>query len=708
MATRGIEFKFTGSATTISNYNSNLINMGTLIQKYSGATSTDIFAGPLIIGMARPMEQSVAIPGIYPHVINVSSDLDWVFLADNATAAATRRVVLYEYTRSTSTFNWLGFVTITFPTATAYTIKGLRVSRELYTTGTISGTTTAIVGSGTTWSSDEMSVGCRIGFGSTDPNEISTWYEISAIGSNTSITLTTSLSSTLPVGTPYVIEDIIILLSTSNATTTNGGLNIVKGIRKELFTPAGTAIAASTTTDNIRASYWLADAAVVTNTIACGCAIGTRTSWTDQRVYILDATGPKIYVYNFRSPLTLASGKDTTTNVIKTGNQAVTGTISQVNNGRIGVLSHGPGSGVTSLYFATTTRIIRSAVSNIIGSSTTWQSDVMVEIPPGGASTYAASSVLSSCEISQGIDRLVIASTGAAGARSYVTKYNTVSDPFDHIFLVDDRQLDQSIADSGGVKHPSIQSSVFSIWSEEGILYLSRIGTSSTNVQIYTIPIGAHQTYAFNSNQLLITPSFDISDSNKLYNVSVRYLSKLGTDTFSLSTEPYKLYYRTSGINDNTGSWNLIDEAGDLSGINGTSIQFCFIFKILGTTCIPGRVLGLSLVYEDNTTDSHYEPSIGNSSIVNMIFAYRQKTAWNSDIPSMRIRLYNASTGALIIDDNTSSPTFGTFQYSTDNGGSWLTWSGNQAAADAVGNYIRYTALSLPGSTRIRALITQL
>lgn len=708
MATRGIEFKFTGSATTISNYNSNLINMGTLIQKYSGATSTDIFAGPLIIGMARPMEQSVAIPGIYPHVINVSSDLDWVFLADNATAAATRRVVLYEYTRSTSTFNWLGFVTITFPTATAYTIKGLRVSRELYTTGTISGTTTAIVGSGTTWSSDKMSVGCRIGFGSTDPNEISTWYEISAIGSNTSITLTTSLSSTLPVGTPYVIEDIIILLSTSNATTANGGLNIVKGIRKELFTPTGTAIAASTTTDNIRASYWLADAAVVTNTIACGCAIDTRTSWTDQRVYILDATGPKIYVYNFRSPLTLASGKDTTTNVIKTGNQAVTGTISQVNNGRIGVLSHGPGSGVTSLYFATTTRIIRSAVSNIIGSSTTWQSDVMVEIPPGGASTYAASSVLSSCEISQGIDRLVIASTGAAGARSYVTKYNTVSDPFDHIFLVDDRQLDQSIADSGGVKHPSIQSSVFSIWSEEGILYLSRIGTTSTNVQIYTIPIGAHQTYAFNSNQLLITPSFDISDSNKLYNVSVRYLSKLGTDTFSLATEPYKLYYRTSGINDNTGSWNLIDEAGDLSGINGTSIQFCFIFKILGTTCIPGRVLGLSLVYEDNTTDSHYEPSIGNSSIVNMIFAYRQKTAWNSDIPSMRIRLYNASTGALIIDDNTSSPTFGTFQYSTDNGGSWLTWSGNQAAADAVGNYIRYTALSLPGSTRIRALITQL
>lgn len=708
MATKGIDFRFTGSATTISNYNSNLTNLGTLIQKYSGATNSDVFAGPLKIGMARPMEQSVAIAAFYPHVISISSDLDWVFLADNSTAAATRRVILYEYTRSTSTFNWLGFITITFPTATAYTIKGMRVSRELYTTGTISGTGTAITGSGTSWSSDKMSVGCRIGFGSTNPNEITTWYEISAIGSNTSITLTSSLASSLPSNTPYVIEDIIIVLATTNATATNGGLNIVKGIRKELFTNTGTAISAAASTDNIRACYWLADAATVTNTIACGSAIGPRTSWTDQRVYVLDATGPKIYIYNFRAALTLTSGKDTTTNIIKTGNQTVTGTISQTNNGRIGTLYHGPASGVSSLYFVTTTRVVRCAVSNITNSSTTWQSDVMAEIPPGGTSTYAASSVLSSCEISQDIDRLVVMSTGAAGARSYVTKYNTVSDPFDHIFLVDDKQLDQSTADSGGVQHPSIQVSIFSIWAEAGMLYLVRHATTAVSNQIYTLPIGAHQTYAFLNNQMIITPSFDISDSNKLYSVSIRYLSKLGTDTFSLPPEPFKLYYRTSGINDNSGTWIAIDESGDLSGVSGSNIQFCIIFKILGTTCVPARILGLSLVYEDNTTDSHYEPSIKNSSITNGSFAYRQKIAWNSDISDLRIRLYNVSNGTVVIDDNTSSHTYGTFEFSTDNGVTWSSWSSVQAVADAVDNYIRYTASSLPGGTKIRALLTQL
>lgn len=703
MATKAINFKFTGLTTPISSYDQTKTNLGTLIKQYTGALSTDKFAGPAKIGMARPMEQSTAIPGIYPHVITFSPTIDWVFLADNSTAAATRRVVLYEYNKTDSTFNWKGFITLTYPTATAHTIRGFRVSRELYTSGTIGVSGTAVTGSSTTWSTDRMSVGSRIGFGSNDPTQISTWYEISAIGSNTSITLSSS-AGTISSGTSYVIEDIIILTSTTNATATNGGLYVAKGIRPEIFTSGGTTIPAATTVDNIRAVYWLADASTVTNTTAAGAAIGTRTSWTDQRTYVLNVTGAAAYVYNFRAALTLTAGKDTTTNIIKTGNQAATGTLSQTNNGRIGTLSHGPGSGIESLYFVTTTRVYRSSISAITNGSTTWQTDTMVEIPPGSTTTYLASGAMTSCEISSGIDRLVITTSGASGVRSYVTQYNTTSNPFDHIFLVDDKQQDQSTSDSGGVAHPAILASPFSIWSEAGILYLARVGTTAAINQLYTLPIGAHWNYSINNSELLVTPKFDISDSSKLYNLYVNDIERLGTDTFSLATEPYKMYYRTSGISDNSGSWNLLDDSGDLSGVSGTEIQFAFSFKVIGTTCVPSRIMGLSLIYEDKSTDGHYQPSVANSSITSNIFAYRQSILWSSNIPNMRIRLYNAVTGSLILDDDITSSAYGTWEYSSNNGTSWNAWLNT---ADVVGNYIRYTATSLPGSTRIKALLTQ-
>ncbi len=702
MSIKSINFKFTGAYTAITSYDSSVTNMGTLIKQYSGLTPELCYAGPSKIGLARPMEASTAIPGIYPHVIERNNETDWVFLADNATAAGTRRFVLYTYNKITSEFNWRGFITVTFPTGTNHTIRGFRTSLEYYTAGTVSINGTAVTGTGSTWTSDRMTVGCRIGFGSSNYNEITDWYEISAIGSDTSLTLSTNAG--VSGETSYVIEDMRIAVTTTNATVTNGGLFLIKGLSYDLFSPSGTNIPSSTNTDNIRASYWLADASTVTNTTGAGVAIHEKSSWTSQYVYVLNVTGAKIFVYNIRKNLTLSSGKDTTALVLSTGNQAVTGTLSQANNGRIGILNHGPGQGIDSLYYVTTTRVYRSAISAITNASITWQSDVMVEVPPGGTSTYPVTGALSSVEIAGDIDRLVVMSTGASGARSYVTEYNTISTPFNHIFLIDDKQYDQSLADNDGVVHPSIGTNIMSVWSQSGILYLARVGTTAIINQVYTIPIGAHQTYAQTNNQMLITPKFNISDSNKLYNVIVNYQNRLGSDTFALATEPFRKYYRTSGIDDNTGLWTLLDDTGDLSGVSSTEIQFMFAFRILGTTCIPARLFGIVLIYEDNTTDSHYEPSMANSSITNRIFAFRQKTSWGSNIPNMRIRIYNIQTDILVLDDNVTNSDYGTFEYSTNSGASWLTWDNS---ADVVGNYIRYTATSLPDGIKVRVLLTQ-
>lgn len=70
----------------------------------------------------------------------------------------------------------------------------------------------------------------------------------------------------------------------------------------------------------------------------------------------------------------------------------------------------------------------------------------------------------------------------------------------------------------------------------------------------------------------------------------------------------------------------------------------------------------------------------------------------------MRIQLWNVANGFSVLDDDITSSASGTWQYSNDGGASWLSWS---AAADVVGNYIRYTATTLPSNITVRALLTQ-
>jgi len=76
MAIKAINFKFTGLKTPISSYDESKTNLGSLIKQYTGPLSTDKYAGPMKIGMTRPMEQSTAIACMYPHVIQFSPTID--------------------------------------------------------------------------------------------------------------------------------------------------------------------------------------------------------------------------------------------------------------------------------------------------------------------------------------------------------------------------------------------------------------------------------------------------------------------------------------------------------------------------------------------------------------------------------------------------------------------------------------------------------
>lgn len=826
-------------------------------------------AGTIAAGTAYVVVYNT--PMMYPHVMTYSSTIDWVFLIENSTSAvAAREICMYEYNKTTSVYTWRGFISATLTSATAHTLRGFRALRYLHTTGTVEVSTTAVTGTGTLWQTEGLAVGARIGFGSTDPTAISSWYVISAIGSETGITLATS-AGTIGAGSAYVIEELRFAITATNATVLNGGLHLVKGVNYSDFTTNGaTTIAAATTTDNIKAVYWLSDAGttanLVTNITACGLTIEPEVNKGLHYAYVLDGFGStflRVYRYNLRATGTLTSGKmlmsvayyttgtvdvsgtavtgsgttftaamvgmkigfNTTSpanvttwyvisafssatsitlatsagtiaggasyiidsaDVISTGPQLVTGTVSGVNNGRIGTLNHGPGAGEISLYFVTTTRIYRAALSKIFAGNLGWISDNRPEIPTGGVSSTPATSALSSVEIADAIDRLIILSTGATAFRHYVTRYLDLSgDPFDHIWGVDDKQQDQILAlgnayitsgtvavsgtavtgtntfftsamvgfrigfgstdptgivtwytisaftsitsitlsstagtigagssyvidwNSGTEPHFNTSSQVASVWSQNGIMHIVKHGATAALSQMYALPFSAHSTYASTTNQRVITPALYTADCAKFNSVEVFHSDQLGTGETLVGTEPYQIYFRTKGILTNTGEWSLVPRDGDLSSLaSSPRIQFMFEFDTIGWSCIPARIMGLVVVYDDTATqtDSHYQPSAAKSNAASKQFVWRFATAFGGTVPTLRIRIYDVNLGDLLLDDYTTSTNSGTWEKSTD-GTSWGAYNTSDKANETT--YIRYTPASLGDNLKVRAVLTQ-
>ena len=836
---------------------------------WTSATVIAITSGPTI-GTTTPFVIVSNIPCMYPHAITYSSTIDWVFMIENSTAAsASRKVMMYEFNKTTSTYTWIGFINLTLPTSTAHTIRGFRALRYIHNTGTVSVSDNTVVGVGTSFTNFQGSSSImRIGFGTTDPTAVSTWYTIFDFTSNTNIVLDASLS--FPPGTPYVVEELGFALVTTNATVTNGGLFLAKGISLQQFTKTGTTIPAATSSMGMTAVYWLSDAGttanVVTNIAACGLTIQPEVNKGLHYAYIPDGVGSsymKVYRYNLRATGTVAAGKMTmsvayttsgtvtvasgvvtasgtpftsamvgmkigfgstspalittwytigtytstssvtltnltvnvgagssyivdSADVLCTGNELVAGTVVGVNNGRIGTLNHGPGAGVESLYFVTSTRIYRADLSKIYAGNLDWISDNRPEIPPGSVSTFPATSALNAIEIADAIDRLIVLTTGATGFRNYVTKYPTMAgDAFDHIWGMDNKQQDQILAGgsayitSGTVQvstttvtgtntfftaamvgfrigfgttdptavstwytisawtsstsitlsssagsigggssyvidwnsktaiHFNTASQVTSVWSQNGIAHIIKHGVTSALNQMYSLPFGAHWTYAESTKQRVITPVIYTPDCAGFQRVVVINKDRIGSGEFSVLLEPFRVYYRTKGIYDNTGSWTLAVKDGDLTGLGAyPRIQLMLEFPTIGWFCAPSRITSLTVIYSDTatTTDSHYQPSVAKSDSANKRFAWRFSTAFGGTVPTLRVRIYNALTGDLLIDDYTVNSK-GTWNKLTDGGNTWGSYNTSDKGNETT--YISYTPASLGDNIKVRIVLTQ-
>lgn len=684
-------------------------NLGKGLVYNAGATAIDKYISPDFQAI-RPMEESTpfAVNQVYAH--NHSSTVAYLFGVENSTtASASRRVHLWELNRHSGARSWKGFITMTLLTATAHTVRNFTMDVKEESTGTVAVSGTAVTGTSTQFATNKVAIGARIGFGSTDPSAITTWYRITVRTSDTALTIN-STAGTISAGTAYVIQEFRPVYTATNATTTNGGTHYGKGISIEDFTPAGTTIAVAVSTDDQKAMYWLKDASTQTNIVSAGAVLDRASATpTSLDMYVLDlvsAGNYKVYKYNIRAALTVGTGASVSAWTLTTGTQAVTGTGSQNSNLCIANANHGLGSGVLSIYFVTTTRWYRAAVSNITSGNTSWQSGVIAEIPTGGTSTFAATGGLSTVEYIPSIDAFAIGTTSATGNFSYVTQYVSSGNQFQRQFGRDFKYQDQSLKDSG---HPSIFSNQIlpMAFADAGgnRLYVCKQGTTALNNQIYIITVGADWDYAASADGRLISPEIATPNALKYYRIFANEVRYVGSAALGKPTEPYRIYARTANITtDATTGWTLIENTNDISAFAGaSSIQFAIEFRTIGESCLPARVLGLNLSYEDNTSDSHFALSVAESSLASKQFAFWFAEAFGGTVPTLYVRLYDAVSGGLL-DEDDSVTQAGTWEKSTD-GVTYSAYDSTDRANDTT--YIRFTPASLADGVQVRAELTQ-
>jgi len=556
-----------------------------------------------------------------------------------------------------------------------------------------------------------------------------------------------SSAGTFSAGTPYVIR--MLTISSQRAST---GTVLIQGIDKDDFTQIPTSI--PLVSFNFMALskglYDLQDGAYINGNFSSGnvnnntakdTRIREKLNDGTQNLFVISNAG-RISRFNIRDSYVTQLGLNTngrirystpsqllvtSTGIISPSGAAIAGFAS--GKFTIGTMQSGSASGVTSI-FLDNSGIVQTPLSDLENEAAPIYT-YMSEVPPGSTTTYNSAGNVGRVYYMPTIDKLIVLNSSTT-AKSYITKYEidlqqptlastfygrdtydelAYNNSYDLTFLMNGNQLQGNTANVNAPRYPDTLGTGFFGSVENGVLHLSRpLATIQNN--LYAIPLGCDAQYVDYSNDAFITQKYVLPNTIGITGLFVNQLKEYGSGAFSVPPEPLIIHYRTSGIDDNSGEWNEFTNVQNLNNdiicegaLNSITIQFRFSYKIAGNTCLPNRVYGFTLVYEDDRTDSHYSPSVSNSNLNNRIFAWRQESLWNGNIPNLKIRLYNATNNNIVFYDTITNSSSGTWEYSTNNGATWLTWN---SSADAVGNYIRYVADFIPSGIKLRVGLNSL
>lgn len=688
MARKFAEHTFDGNADK-SSYDSEVTMLGDLIFQNEATPS---WAGPAPVEICRVGEAPLTSNNIYRslYAITYNEEIDLIFLADGSSNAATRRIALVEFNKTTHKSNFRGIITLTFAAVTSYNIRSLYVSLHTYTTGTVEVSGTAVTGSGTAWRTARFAVGSRIGFGSTNADDITQWHEISAIANDTGITLKSN-AGTVSAGTAFIIEELRIFCITTNSTTTNGGLMLVKGVSIDTFGSNNVGIPVAVSTDNVRAVYWLKDAATVTSLVAVWGA-GVYNSNTSHDIYLINLdvnTTPRFYKFNGRAALTVSSGASTDAFLFKTGTNTIPNATAHDSCAVLATTGHGPGQGEASIYFTGQRHLHRVPLRRIQDGVTNCIINTMVVVPPGNAYINASAANPHGYPVYDNLNDKFIITDNAIGLRGFYTKYRADGGQYDSEIFSQVNQSDASTSWPGNTPNASTTVIAYPCY-HNGYFYHFR-----TTVGLYIFPLAVQWDELATADNRLITAKIATTNAVKFIRAYVNADTMIGDDVLGTVPEAFRVYARSSGIDDNSGTWTLLNETGDLSNVAAANyIQFMFEFRMVGLLLVPARLFSVNVIYEDDSTDHRLQFSSKSTAAP----IWRLAHSFGGTLPTLRVRIKDAETGNLLLEDTTSGENYGTFEKSTDDGETWGSWNATDKANEIT--YFRYVPNNFPGGIR--------
>jgi hypothetical protein len=357
----------------------------------------------------------------------------------------------------------------------------------------------------------------------------------------------------------------------------------------------------------------------------------------------------------------------------KTGNlPALTGTLLLTDSEDFALPQHTSNSGFSCAFFATTTNLYLGRLSELTSGATTWPS--LVTANQLGAPNEIINTAALAAGWSNSLDRCVF----SLSQSRYVMK-QVINNVIDRRFGTTNISILEGTSvepvDFGPLTSTNID-------LEEGWMAVNSTTTGQRGIFLIDARSDRLLDYSY-----IVTKVLDIKDQELKTITSLR--------AYSSFTTGISVQYRTSGFGNITGGWIDIESNKDISIPSANQIQFKIKFNILTRqSTIPQQVNELLLELESlfGISDNWEFSDDFSDNTSPSRTAFRLKKTYASSVPVLYYRAYDLSD-VLLVNHNTNANA-SNFQYSTDNG---ITWLPLGTIPNTVGTLIRYTFTSPPG-----------
>jgi hypothetical protein len=267
-----------GSLPSINStgYDYRKLNLSEDMNQYKGNNIADNYIKIYDFSLIRPMYDLTIIgQNTYLRaydVIEWSDDINYLFGVREGTTNP-RKLCLYKHYKTSNSFTYVGEINIP-----GDSILNFKAIIYRYTIGTVSGSGSTITGNGTSWKTDNFALNSRIGFFTNQAHLVDKWYQISAMPSDTSLTLSSNLDSNIPENSLYIMEEIRIVFQSSVALYQIKGISELDFITQKSFL---------NNNFSIPNNFGLYSLKTLSGRSYIGLCVPPLESWTSHKVYAL-------------------------------------------------------------------------------------------------------------------------------------------------------------------------------------------------------------------------------------------------------------------------------------------------------------------------------------------------------------------------------------------------------------------------------------